>query len=643
MVMAAVNPGPLATSNSGTEQTTVQSGAQLGTSHARVLLVEKTVKYCVHCKKDYHTIDECHLKHPNLATKPRDGTKSTSKRRRGNPPVKTETDSQAAQYYAESDLVMFMATKRKSLHQASASPTHWIWDCGASQHGTPHRSLFSTFRKLSNQHAIQGVTGKVIPPGVGTVQLLCTSNSGPEILFLHNVLYIPGAVANFISPGQMQRERYPLSIIQEGIKVTHTGILAGLIANNLYIIDTLDLDTTSADLSSISLAALSAINKDTVRMWHEQLGHLGTQNIHRLINMSEGIDLTKSPPKDACPPCSIATIQVEPLTAYTESGLDELDLIHGDVQGPFALGIGGARYFASWLDDKTKRSEVAILKRKSEVLDSFKNYLLRNEHGENRCRRLRSDGGGEYDSQAWYDFRSEHGIKWESIVPGNPQQNGKAERLGQTIHKTASSILKDSGLDIRFWPEMVCTSSYLRNRQPVTGRDVTSYEASTHRKPQLGHLRRIGQHGYTQVRKPYTGWKKFQDRAIKCMLVGYEGDHIYRMLTPKGKIMRFSNVAWIEHLTSLNHIPLEPANKRHEVSLKDTISLPSTTGEIDSDRILSGETSTSISTLLELAGNSRPSTQLLKSPTKPKITPFRLQSIPYSSRNSPFETAPSSP
>ena len=43
---------------------------------------------------------------------------------------------------------------------------------------------------------------------------------------------------------------------------------------------------------------------------------------------------------------------------------------------------------------------------------------------------------------------------------------------------------------------------------------------------------------------------EFQNGAIKFMLVGYEGDYIYLMLTQKGKIMIFSNVTWIEHLTS---------------------------------------------------------------------------------------------
>ncbi len=81
--------------------------------------------------------------------------------------------------------------------------------------------------------------------------------------------------------------------------------------------------------------------------------------------------------------------------------------------------MSAARFFASRLDDKAKSSEVTILKRKSEVLDCLKNYPLWNEDCENRFERLNSDVEEENDSQAWHKFRSEHGIKWEPIVPGN--------------------------------------------------------------------------------------------------------------------------------------------------------------------------------------------------------------------------------
>ncbi len=109
------------------------------------------------------------------------------------------------------------------------------------------------------------------------------------------------------------------------------------------------------------------------------------------------------------------------------------------------------------------------------------------------------------------------------------------------------------------------------------------------------------------------------------MIIGYKVDHISQILTPKGKIFRFFNIAWIEHLISLNQIILKTTNKHHNSSLQDTISLPSTKGEIHSDQILSGKHFYSIYIPTELAGNSWPSTPLLKTPTRPKITPSQLQ------------------
>lgn len=93
-----------------------------------------------------------------------------------------------------------------------------------------------------------------------------------------------------------------------------------------------------------------------------------------------------------------------------------------------------------------------------------------------------------------------------------------------------------------YWLELFKTINYLQNWQPVTGWDVTPYGVSVGQKPQLGHLQRIEQYGYAQVQKSNTGWKKFQDWAMKCVLVGYEGDHIYQILTPNKKILTFSNV-----------------------------------------------------------------------------------------------------
>ncbi len=98
----------------------------------------------------------------------------------------------------------------------------------------------------------------------------------------------------------------------------------------------------------------------------------------------------------------------------------------------------------------------------------------------------------------------------------NPQINGAEERLGPTLHKMASTMLKNHRFELRYWPEMVLTANYLRNSGPVVGRNLTPYEADTWHKPILGHLRQIGQIGLSQAKKPHTGWRHWQDRAKRC-------------------------------------------------------------------------------------------------------------------------------
>lgn len=127
-------------------------------------------------------------------------------------------------------------------------------------------------------------------------------------------------------------------------------------------------------------------------------------------------------------------------------------------------------------------------------------------------------------------------------------------------------MLKDLTLDKKWWVELVRTANYLRNRSPVVNLDITPYEASTGVRPELGHLRAIGTIGYAMLRKPATGWKKFEDRTIRCLLLGYDGNHIYRMLSPQGKVYRASQVIWNNEKRRASHATDEPLAKKHLAS-----------------------------------------------------------------------------
>jgi len=61
--------------------------------------------------------------------------------------------------------------------------------------------------------------------------------------------------------------------------------------------------------------------------------------------------------------------------------------------------LSGAKYFATFIDDKSRHIDVAFLKSKSEILSAFKKYQLKAERETGRkIIKLRSDNAKEYIS-----------------------------------------------------------------------------------------------------------------------------------------------------------------------------------------------------------------------------------------------------
>lgn len=56
--------------DSSTQQNSTQSGAQVSISNACVIFFCKIVKYCTYYKMNYHSVNEYHVKYPNLALSP---------------------------------------------------------------------------------------------------------------------------------------------------------------------------------------------------------------------------------------------------------------------------------------------------------------------------------------------------------------------------------------------------------------------------------------------------------------------------------------------------------------------------------------------------------------------------------------------
>ena len=202
-----------------------------------------------------------------------------------------------------------------------------------------------------------------------------------------------------------------------------------------------------------------------------------------------------------------------------------MESLHTDVGGPFAeTDYDGSRYWVTILDDFTQMAEIHPIQRKSDVPNVIQRFICRHETPERRCKRFRMDLSGE---------NNQH------------QQNGAAEVLNAIIMDKLHPTMTSSGLDLKYWPGVVKTVAYLRNRSPSSVIKKTPYEAWFGVKPNLSNIRKLGSTAYRLI--PADPRRKLVDSKTEtCQLLGYDGDRIYVLLRPNGSITRSSNVVFDE-------------------------------------------------------------------------------------------------
>ena len=102
-------------------------------------------------------------------------------------------------------------------------------------------------------------------------------------------------------------------------------------------------------------------------------------------------------------------------------------------------------------------SYVYLLNSKDEAM---KNQLNKN------IKILKSDRGGEYESNDFSELCAKFDIIHQSTAPYTPQQNGIAERKNRTLKEMINSMLVSSEAPQNLWGEALLTANYILNRVP---------------------------------------------------------------------------------------------------------------------------------------------------------------------------------
>jgi transposase InsO family protein len=141
-----------------------------------------------------------------------------------------------------------------------------------------------------------------------------------------------------------------------------------------------------------------------------------------------------------------------------------LEITHTDICGPSPIkSVVGFRSFITFTDNFSRYGYIYPIKERSEALDKFKIFKTEVENQHNiKIKLVRSDHGEEYYgrhtpygqvSGPFVRFLQENGIVIWYSMPGDPQQNGVAERRNHTLMDMVRSMLSYSTLLISLWME----------------------------------------------------------------------------------------------------------------------------------------------------------------------------------------------
>ena len=296
----------------------------------------------------------------------------------------------------------------------------------------------------------------------------------------------------------------------------------------------------------------NATKCDNEMLWHRRYGHVGEQSLKSLAggNLVERFDYNLSGDLGFCESCIGGKQHRNPFESSERQTGDPLELVHSDVCEKMSdKSIGGAQYFLTFTDDKSRYSWVYIIKTKDQDFQCFVEWkALVEKATKKKIRTFRTDNGGEYTSSQFENYLKAEGIRHELTVPKTPQQNGVDERLNRTLVEMAQSMFLDSKLPKRFWGEAISTAVYLRNRSPVKALKKTPFEVWRGKKPKVNHLRVFGSDAYAHV--PRDERAKFDSKTHKCIMVRYgnltKGYRLYD--ATQGKIFHSRDVQFNEQV-----------------------------------------------------------------------------------------------
>nr|GEW40517.1 retrovirus-related Pol polyprotein from transposon TNT 1-94 [Tanacetum cinerariifolium] len=205
-------------------------------------------------------------------------------------------------------------------------------------------------------------------------------------------------------------------------------------------------------------------------LWHLRLSHVSYFKLEEMMkkSMLKGLLNLEVRTETVCKGCQYGKAHRLPYEESKFKAKDPLELIHSAVFGPIKQpSIGENRYMVTFIDDFSRYVWVYFIKNKSDTLAKFKEFKKSAEVEIGKdVRRLRTDNGGEYTFDEFFNYLQETKVRHQFTCANTPQQNRVYERKNRHLAEICRSMLHAKNVPGQFWAEAMKTAAYVINRLP---------------------------------------------------------------------------------------------------------------------------------------------------------------------------------
>jgi hypothetical protein len=279
---------------------------------------------------------------------------------------------------------------------------------------------------------------------------------------------------------------------------------------------------------------------------HRRLAHVSFETLRKTLKVTYGYD--KPPPENnnlgvtiLCDSCEKSR-PVQTIRRTAPQVTEPLAEIIFDVVTVRPKAWNGDEYATLSTDAATRARWGHTHKEKGDAYNAVRSIIrmIRTQY-KVTPKRVRIDGGPEFMDKlsALKKMFERAGIELILSTPHSPWMVGKGERANRIIMDRMRAMMIDMAIPKHFWNEVFKASIHITNKVSNSRLQgcITPYEALMNfvepgkdHKPSIAHLRVVGCEAYVQIPKERRIQSdKTGERAEKGILLGFEGNHIYRV------------------------------------------------------------------------------------------------------------------